>query len=160
MVQRRVKWSGTTQSRHLSNLTRYRKWRDRRRKNGPKRKGRTERCENEGWRKRKASCYCRRSISKWRLGWHLVFLVTLQIDRSTDKLYILAWFYVPNMSIIWIWNTLKLIFLRLSFLRARYNNKKNKFSSAKLTRVISLIWQHVSTSKVHLQVSSVEYIKF
>ena len=52
-----------------------------------------------------------------------------------------------------------IFFLRLSSLFVRYNEKGNKFPSAQLVSVISLIWQHFSKSQVYLQASSVKYGK-
>ena len=46
-------------------------------------------------------------------------------------------------------------FFTFSFRPVRYNNKRNKFPPTELVSVTSLIWQHVSISEGHLQVSSI-----
>ena len=70
------------------------------------------------------------------------------------------------------WTELKCFFLYLTFLRNigtllrrgwlyvdTYFNKIYKLPSTQLVNVMSLIWQHVSTSEGHLQASSIKYIK-
>jgi hypothetical protein len=53
----------------------------------------------------------------------------------------------------------RLVIFTLSSGCVRYDNKRNKWPSTQLITVISLIWQHVSTSEGHLQASSKKYIK-
>jgi len=88
-----------------------------------------------------------------------VFLVTLQIDSNTDKLYI-CMILSPKRVYHRNIKCSKIIFLHLSFHPIRCNNKRNKFPPAELVSVISLIWQHVSISEGHLQVGSIECIKY
>jgi hypothetical protein len=49
-------------------------------------------------------------------------------------------------------------FPQLSIFRNK-QQKRNKLPSTQLVSVISLIWQHVSTSEGHLQASNTKYIK-
>jgi hypothetical protein len=56
-------------------------------------------------------------------------------------------------------NIRNIFFLHFLSRCVRYNNRRNKLPSTQLVSVISLIWQRVSTSEGHLQVSSIKYIK-
>ena len=66
------------------------------------------------------------------------------------------------MAVCYLFGTYRRVNFNLldsSYRCARCNEKGNKFPSAQLVRVISLIWQHASKPQGHLQASSVKYRK-
>ena len=108
---------------------------------------------------RKVPSYCRHN-NTWRQiynfylesecqGYHRVF------SKNLMFLKLRTW----QMANSYIRSTLCFFFFAFVFPLCQIYNKRNKLPSTQLIRFTPLIWQHVSTSQGHLQVSAIKYLK-